>query len=460
MGKLLALILLATASLAADPDGPPACRNDSFEMVPVAVIPLVAMAQMPFGDADHDGKGEVYLLSRDRWLAVAIEHATGNSFDSTELPIPLHSAYLVADADRDGKSELVAMYDQMLQFHESLDSTSLPESLVWLDTVRASSDPFYPVVADLDGDSACEVACLDFPEHTVRVYENTGDNTYERTATLPCVPDAPAQAMTVTHDLDRDGRPELVTGLWNGWLSFYEAVADDSFELVAQDSMPSVNYPGRGLAGMPDADRDGRSELVSLFISHSQHAILSVYEASGDNEFEVVWRHDEYNGSMSRLGVAVGDLDGDSVPEFFVDFGAVSRLYRCVGNDSFVSIWQSVDYEWPAAIYDINSDGLGELICKSGRDETTILQYVPLGIAEHPPNGIQPLTFPTVMRASDLARVEGRVIDVQGRVLASGQSDIANRISSIRPGVYFIVSEQSKIGDRRSQMAHKVIVPR
>ena len=64
-----------------------------------------------------------------------------------------------------------------------------------------------------------------------------------------------------------------------------------------------------------------------------------------------------------------------------------------------------------------------------------------VGIAEHPPTGIEPLTLPTVMRASDLARVEGRILDMQGR-------NVTDERRNLSPGVYFIrpSSAQSAVG--------------
>jgi len=77
------------------------------------------------------------------------------------------------------------------------------------------------------------------------------------------------------------------------------------------------------------------------------------------------------------------------------------------------------------------------------------------GIAEQDPVAVERWAGSTVMRASDLARVEGCIIDVQGRVLASGQSEIANRISEMPPGIYF-VREASGAG-RQATTTRKIV---
>ncbi len=62
----------------------------------------------------------------------------------------------------------------------------------------------------------------------------------------------------------------------------------------------------------------------------------------------------------------------------------------------------------------------------------------PVGLSEE--RGI-PVPFadvPTVMRAPDLARVEGRVLDASGR-------DVTDRRHRLSPGVYFIKPEDSKV---------------
>ena len=58
------------------------------------------------------------------------------------------------------------------------------------------------------------------------------------------------------------------------------------------------------------------------------------------------------------------------------------------------------------------------------------------GVASEPLARLSGLTSPTILRAPDLVRFEGRVLDVQGRVVADRKA--------LRPGVYFLKPDDSR----------------
>ena len=80
------------------------------------------------------------------------------------------------------------------------------------------------------------------------------------------------------------------------------------------------------------------------------------------------------------------------------------------------------------------------------------------------PGNDQPLPLPTVMRAADLAQVEGRLLDVQGR-------DVTDERRGLNPGVYFLRTEwpsgEPSVGARenaeqvtqRSNVRKVVLIP-
>jgi len=79
MGKLLALVLSA-AALSAQP-----LQHDAFEMRPVLTLPFRPREFIPIGDADRDGRPEIYL-SQTIYRAFAIEVSEDYEYDTIPLP--------------------------------------------------------------------------------------------------------------------------------------------------------------------------------------------------------------------------------------------------------------------------------------------------------------------------------------------------------------------------------------
>jgi hypothetical protein len=202
-----------------------AAGSVTFEMRPVAVLPFRPSVTIPCGDADRDRKPELYL-EQGLDQIYAFEHLGGYRFDTIPLPLPHLLLWAIGDADRDGHMELVTQGGFCIVVYESPDSFSLPDSLVWADTIVVSTY-MHAVIVDLNADSAREIACLVYNEFSVYVLENTGDNRFEFTTRVH-EPNRPPTRFCQTFDMDLDGRPEFALGSDNGWVCFYEAVCNDS----------------------------------------------------------------------------------------------------------------------------------------------------------------------------------------------------------------------------------------
>jgi len=149
-----------------------------------------------------------------------------------------------------------------------------------------------------------------------------------------------------------------------------------------------------------------------------------------------------------------------------LDDGFAMRLYRCVGDDSFELVWHDAAYAAPLIIYDINSDGRNELICRSGSNETSVLAYVLVGVAERELRRLEGVQVtPSVVRPGGAVRLEGlvsrflvQVLDVAGRVVAEPQDGVW-RTDGVSPGVYFVRFGPSAASCRPSAVtARKVLV--
>jgi hypothetical protein len=295
------------------------------------------------------------------------------------------------------------------------------------------------MITDLDLDSAREVVWVDEDHGRVGRFECVADNEYERRSPLPMGAGLPI-CFTWVPDIDRDSVPECAAGGDQGVITVYEPVADDSFLVRARGSMtPLFQYP-MVMAPAPDLDRDGRTELVVVGT-----ASTCIFEAPADDSLELVWSY-PYWGASYGHSVAVGDVDGDSEPEFMACNGDSLWLFRCTGNDEYEQFWALGGGVSVATLYDINSDGRDELLHGIRFSRITVIrEWLPVGVEERVAEALRRVTVaPSVARRSDVVRVDGlpqsadcEVVDTSGRIVASLASGVW-RPTSNGAGAYFV----------------------
>jgi len=354
----------------------------TFEMRELASAPYYPEYHFPIGDADRDSLPELYLKVVGVWDYIYIFEYGGVLSKVGRRAAP-GFPWFVADLDRDGKADLVHQTTWNLQVYESRDSMSYPDSLVWDQYMGANGGAIFAAEADLDLDGAREILVAPFEPGDVGVFENTGDDAYELVCWLRAPTPGPRHVAPVeTRDLDRDGKPELVAGKdYDCNTYFFEMGEADTMEYIACCSIA----PSRGYvlsAAADDMDGDGRPEVVAHSFCYTESSQVAVIEATGDNQFEVVWRQRLGLSSTVQgpMWVAAGDIDGENGDEFAVVDGGRVRLFRCRGPDDYEQVWEA-PAGWPVVgFHDIDGDGRDELFyCRygSGRDWTVVADYLP-----------------------------------------------------------------------------------
>jgi len=358
--------------------------------------------------------------------------------------------WTMGDADLDGRTDLLRQGETTIESYESVDSFSLPLNQVWVETLRAQASPMNAIISDLDGDSVREITVDDDYRVCISVFENVANNEY---ALSTCLPSGPGVAcgLAQTMDMDRDGKPELAVGQDVGVVIFFEAVADDSLVRRAVRRLcPSPTHAALviGLAAAPDIDHDGRTELVAVCCAYQQSiTTISVLESPTNDSFAVVWSVD-VPGNGLTWSAAVGDVDGDSVPEFVANDGRGVHLFRCTGNDQYEQFWTAYTGSGEATLYDVNADGKAELLYNS-EGQVIIREWLPVGVEERWSEKLRQMEIlPSVVRSRAVVRVSGlppsaevEVVDATGRVVASGPSGASSFVLGtldLEAGAYFI----------------------
>ena len=367
----------------------------------------------------------------------------------------------VGDFDVDGFYDLVTDGSDFigLSVFESPDSFSYPTQEVWRDTVG------FPLVTpicahDIDQDYLPEIVKVCGYYTDLEIYESISNSLYEHVTTVTTASTHTASSTLAFGDFDSDNRNEFAWGYTGGEYSIWECIGDNSYEEVLLQLLPTGNIKDCFTA--PDVDGDGKLEFVVkgfAILTAEIHAFI--FEAAGDNTYEIIktftlWGGDYYGGYSD-----VGDVDGDSIPEIVLEGRQTVHIIKAACNDSFY-VWETLPGNASGSsvrVYDIDGNGISEVII-SGNNETKIYEYQ-VGIEEDEklPNllyafKVHPNPFTNILdiilETPLVCEIAVSIYDVSGRLIKSvysGSADACGTLTwygddnngrRVPRGIYFI----------------------
>lgn len=323
----------------------------------------------PCYDANHNGIPELFILSAPDTGTMVYEHIGNNQYNETRL----FKVYVVGIGDGDDDS-LTDAYGQSapsgqaIGIWESRSLNSYPDSLVWnypmADTVLAYT--ICPgIFVDFDQDGKMNLIAPIWPVDLL-YFENQGDNYYTRMDSL-WLPSGGGPIQMVVADFDNDSLLEMVGGDIAGKVYVWEntAIGVDTFQLVwTYQFPPSAAYD---IAKGNDMDQDGRIEFA-VGSYHSAAWYFAIFETNGNNSYYKIWEkvYHYQPGMMTHGDIKCGDLDGDGIDELVFFSHLELYVWKCVGPDSFVQIWERWYYgdltDGVLRVCDLNQNGLGEIV--------------------------------------------------------------------------------------------------
>ncbi len=283
----------------------------------------------------------------------------------------------IGDSDQDSLMEILAGAGPNSFILESTQENTFPQQIVWADSNNFWASRF----ADLDNDGKVEI--IGRRENTFFVYENNGDNEYQKVQALPNPTDG-SNITGVPHtaigDFDGDGKMEILIGDYDGDIYIYECIKDNVYQHTWQDSLPlmdAINFITGG-----DFDGDGIDEFAAgchsspnLDLEHEydgRYWIFRIYDSVDDNDYRVTWEQAFFgfaDPADFASGISAGDIDSDNrdelliniFPDFYVvDYQELSSQYKTVAHLKPSETQTNL-------IGDFNGDGLNEFFLNNGQ---------------------------------------------------------------------------------------------
>lgn len=336
-------------------------------------------------DFDGDGKTDVATAGNKATVARVLRNTStgpGNISFANALTLPNTTRTLrirCGDLDGDGKPDLVLTEDGdgHRVFVYRNDSPG-PGTIIFTGYgIDIGKKATTPAIADLDGDGKPEVIVSNQDTNTITVLKNQctpGTFSFVLTPYVITIPGAATTDGLAVHDLNGDGRPEIVTGQYQTNFSNLFIVSNNStpgtLSLTSVTTIPLSAAVKNIRIG--DLDGDGKPDIAATLLLSSSIAVLPNTSSGSTLSFATP-------KSFVTVGIPVGldfgDLDGDGK----IDISVVSINNKQMsvlnntstpGNINFTTLNVNVTYiSRHVKIGDVDGDGKPDIVFASVDDD-------------------------------------------------------------------------------------------
>jgi len=382
-------------------------------------------------DTDRDSLFELifYPFSSPR-VCVIFEQSPSNPFQfefQTSIGTYVKPLF-IGDYDLDGLYDMVCGLPWGLSgpsgicIYEQPDSFHYPLVAIYGDTTFGTIGY---ASGDADNDGLPDILILD--GRKLLVYETRGNNLFERVFedTIPSQ-DFSGVGISVPMDYDNDGKKEFVIGELSNRVWVGENRGNDIYCFIWKSPFLYTNniYDVKSL---PDLDKDGKNEfMVKGWVYPTARVDCFIFEATGNNNYEIIW-DTIYSTASDGTGLSdIGDVDMDGELEIVLEYGDGFKVLKCIDNNKFIEIGEVFVNPGASQIKiapDIDRNGINEVVV-SGNNQTYFFEAI-LNANE------KKLKIPSF---SKIEFKNYKIFDLTGR-----------EVKKIEKGIYFIkLKEEGK----------------
>ena len=259
------------------------------------------------------------------------------------------------------------------------------------------------IVHDLDGDGRPEIVASGNHVDELAAFSllrNRGDGTFENERLITS---AFGEKLEDAGDVNRDGFPDLIaSNYWSNGFSIYSGKGSLAFEGSPLYATATHGGPTR----LIDVDRDGKPDVVSLSFGSGNPVRIHVFRAQDDGTLatKVTYETLLSNGALPSIRLLNG------VPEMLVaDHSSHLALLRFTpAGVSVTTLPVGPGIDLAGVFADVNGDGIADIVDTTDGESATESIFVTLGTAaggflERRQIGRpRHLEFPVALRAGDV----------------------------------------------------------
>ena len=320
------------------------------------------------GDFNGDGKADVAVANYGGdTITVLLGNGDGTFTAASVNPatgyLPLSMA--VGDFNGDGKADVaVANYgdNTVTVLLGNGDGTFTATSV----SPATGNGPISMVVGDFNGDGKADLAVANYFDNTVTVLLGNGDGTFTATAVSPATGSRPNSIGV--GDFNGDGYQDLaVANLGDGTVTVLLGNGDGTFTAAASPATGS----GPTSIAVGDFNGDGRADLA-IAIANDYSSTVTILLGNGDGTFTAAPAIPAL--FVGPQCVVVGDFNVDGKADLAVanynsgNFGGMTILLGN-GDGTFTATAVSPatgESPYSAAVGDFNGDGVPDLAVANG----------------------------------------------------------------------------------------------